>query len=272
MSEWFTGDVIANGIKTCYTRTGGDKPPLLMAHGASDNGLCWTRVSKVLQPDHDVIMYDARGHGLSDDGLGPRTREDMARDAAELIEVLRLDRPGMMGHSMGAATAATTAALFPDLLAYVILEDPPWFELGVRETWRTRRNAERAGKPEPETREEFVAQYRARYPNWHPDDLEPWVESKMQYKGRLGRTLGPQPPWQDAARRIACPALLITGDPDAGAIVTPELAEEAVTLMADARVVRIASAGHSIRRHRFEAYMDAVQAFLAEMRGGQLRG
>ena len=268
MSEWFTGDVIANGIRLHYTRTGGVHPPLVMAHGASDNGLCWTRVTKALQGDHDVIMYDARGHGLSEDGPSPRTREDVARDAAELVEVLRLDRPGMMGHSMGAATAATTAALFGDLLGYIILEDPPWFEPEVREMWRHRRGAGRARQPQPETRDELVAEYKARYPNWHPDDLEPWVDSKMQCRDRPGRASGPVPPWQETAGMVTCPALLITGDPDLGAIVTPELAEEAVTLMADARVVRIASAGHSIRRHRFEAYMDAVEAFLAEMRGG----
>lgn len=191
----------------------------------------------------------------------------MARDAAGLVAALNLECPGVMGHSMGAATAATTAALFPDLLAYIILEDSPWFEPGVRETWHGRRDVERARQPEPQTREEFVAQYKARYPNWYPDDLEPWVDSKMQHRGRLGRALGPRLPWQETAKEITCPVLLITGDPDAGAIVTPELAEEAVGLMANARVVCIANAGHSIRRHGFDAYMEAVQAFLAETRG-----
>ena len=66
MTEWSPDDVIANGIRNHYYRTGGDKPPLLLVHGFTDNGLCWTRLARVLQRDYDIIMPDARGHGLSE--------------------------------------------------------------------------------------------------------------------------------------------------------------------------------------------------------------
>ena len=40
-SDWLPGDVIANGIKIHYYRTGGDKPPFVLAHGFSDiRALC----------------------------------------------------------------------------------------------------------------------------------------------------------------------------------------------------------------------------------------
>ena len=38
---WTDGYVLANEIRIHYWRTGGDKPVLLMAHGYSDDGLCW---------------------------------------------------------------------------------------------------------------------------------------------------------------------------------------------------------------------------------------
>src|SRR5262245_60062606 len=67
MNQWSSQDVTANGITIHYYRTGnGDKPALVLSHGASDSGLCWTRLTRALEADYDVIMPDARGHGLSD--------------------------------------------------------------------------------------------------------------------------------------------------------------------------------------------------------------
>ena len=63
MSEWQQGDVLTNGIRMHYYRTGGDKPAMVLVHGFSDSGLCWTPVAKALAADYDVIMIDARGHG-----------------------------------------------------------------------------------------------------------------------------------------------------------------------------------------------------------------
>ena len=39
MAEWFEGDVIANGIRLHYHRTGGDKPALVVVHGITDMGI-----------------------------------------------------------------------------------------------------------------------------------------------------------------------------------------------------------------------------------------
>ena len=66
MQNWQQGDISSNGIRIHYYRTGGvDKPPLILAHGLTDNGLCWTRTAEALMSDFDVVMVDARNHGLS---------------------------------------------------------------------------------------------------------------------------------------------------------------------------------------------------------------
>jgi N-formylmaleamate deformylase len=62
MSKWVDGYVTSNNIKIHYYRTGGDKPQVVINHGAGDDGLCWTRVVMELEKDYDVIMPDARGH------------------------------------------------------------------------------------------------------------------------------------------------------------------------------------------------------------------
>ena len=96
--------------------------------------------------------------------------------------------------------------------------------------------------------------------------LEPWLEAKSQMKGRPGRAAGAERPWQEIAGGVTCPVLLVTGDSDEGAIVTPEIAQEAVGLMANARIAHIAGAPHNIRWARFEAFIGVLQSFLGEMR------
>jgi pimeloyl-ACP methyl ester carboxylesterase len=64
--DWRSGFVEANGIRLHYTRTDGDKPPLVLAHGVTDAGPCWTAVAEALAAEYDAIMVDAHGHGYSD--------------------------------------------------------------------------------------------------------------------------------------------------------------------------------------------------------------
>jgi hypothetical protein len=44
MEHWFTGDVIANGVRLHYHRTGGSKPALVITTGVTDTGISWSRV------------------------------------------------------------------------------------------------------------------------------------------------------------------------------------------------------------------------------------
>ena len=85
-----------------------------VAHGSSDDGLCWTNLAKEFQNDFDIIMFDARGHGLSNSRpLGSAGRS--GRGFAGLIKELKLNKPILMGHSMGSASVAHFAAKYPDV-------------------------------------------------------------------------------------------------------------------------------------------------------------
>src|SRR5688572_12373589 len=129
MDTWRSDFVEANGIRLHYTRTGGDGPPLVLAHGVTDNGLCWTPVAEALAPEYDVIMADARGHGRSDAPEHGYTPADQAADLAGLIAALGLGRPILLGHSMGAITTLVLAGTYPQLPRAILLEDPPpWWQ------------------------------------------------------------------------------------------------------------------------------------------------
>ncbi len=280
---WQDAYLNANGIRLHYYRTGGAKPPLVLAHGFTDNALCWTPVIRVLEADYDVVMYDARGHGLSDGPEHGYSEDHHADDLAGLVQALKLDKPSVLGHSMGARTAALTAARYPGLLRAVLLEDPPFFA-----DWATRADAaQHLQKQEDDseaevpfehwllplrqyTTAELIARQRTENPHWPDEEYEPWAQSKLQFNTGIleqmrRREVPPPPPWKEIIEPITCPILLITGDTGQGALVTPELANELLQTAANVRVAHISEAGHSIRRDQFTHYIEVVRAFLAEV-------
>jgi N-formylmaleamate deformylase len=273
MPEWHSGNVIANGIEIHYHRTGGDKPPIVLSHGITDSGLCWTHVAQALEPDYDVVMYDARGHGLSAAPESGHASEERAADLAELIQALGLGKPCLLGHSMGAATTAAAAAAYPDLVRCAILEDPPWRQPSPETTaegaaaraaqWRDRTLGH-----EGMMREQLIARVRQDNPTWPEAELGPWADAKPRVSTHIFQGMAlPRTPWQEVVQKIRCPILLITADPDKGAIVTPEIAQEAAGLWQEGEVAHITGAGHNIRREQYRAYVEVVRAFLGRVVG-----
>jgi len=93
MNNWASEFFVSHGTKLHYYRTGGQKPPLVLIHGITDDGLCWSPIAEVLEADYDVIMVDLRGHGKSeapDDGYDYKT---IATEVAGLITGLDLNEP-----------------------------------------------------------------------------------------------------------------------------------------------------------------------------------
>jgi len=65
MTTWVREVCETNGITIHYLRTGRAKPSVVMLHGLTGNGACWTPVTRALEGEFDVVMPDARGHGGS---------------------------------------------------------------------------------------------------------------------------------------------------------------------------------------------------------------
>lgn len=270
MTEWPDSHAHANGIDIYYHRTGGpNQPSIILLHGVMDNGLCWTRVARDLQERFDVIMPDARGHGRTGGSLEGLSYNLLADDVAALIRSLGLEKLYLFGHSMGAMTAATVAANYPDLVRAIVLEDPPL------------RDAAPAGasgeEPDQQTLqmmqgilvlrslspEERLAVARTYNPMWDETELAPWVESKVEFNLEVFQYLETVVPWRELFPRINCPTLLVTGDPELHAMVTPQAAQAAASLLQNGEVIQIPGAGHSIHRDRYVETMAPIQAFLS---------
>ena len=80
--------------------------PILFIHGWSQNHLCWAKqYESSLAEEFRLVAYDLRGHGMSEAPPGPEqyTADELwAEDVAAIIDVLRLDRPVLVGWSYGA--------------------------------------------------------------------------------------------------------------------------------------------------------------------------
>lgn len=267
---WQAGHVTANGVKLHYHRTGGDKPPVVLAHGITDNGLCWTRLARALAARYDLVMYDARGHGLSDQP-GAYLLADHVADLIALIHALDLRHPVVLGHSMGGANAPVVAARHPELVRALVLEDPHWPDEPEDETtydlnaWRNAVAAEKV-----QSTDALLAWGRRANPEWDDTELHPWAEAKRQVDPDVVSWLTSRQDlnnWREVAEQIRCPTLLVTGDPTVSAdvTVTPEVAKEATRLCPSLVVANLPGAGHSVRRDQFTGYIKAVEAFLDQV-------
>jgi pimeloyl-ACP methyl ester carboxylesterase len=279
MAEFTEGDLPINGINIHYYRMGSlRKPPVVLLHGFSDGGRSWVRLARDLANDFDLIMLDAAGHGQSG-GIEHGFRERAVGDVLAAIEQLGLERPAIVGHSMGAGTTSGVATEASERLRGVVLEDPAWFD-GERPTLGADPNAtgSRAPLRSPAWAEwmrslkshspaELAAAAEAERPEWDPADRAYWAESKAGFDLNIvarpfdfGTT-----PWRETAAKITCPALLIYADPARGGIVTPEVAAEATTILPQGQAVQIPDAGHNIRKDNYPPFRDAVAAFLREI-------
>jgi N-formylmaleamate deformylase len=275
MPKWSDGYVKTNGLRIHYYRTGGNKPQVVINHGAADDGLCWTRIVTELEKDYDVILPDARGHGKSASGKKDYSTKQRVADLAGLIQELKLDRPVVGGHSMGADSSIHLAANYPHLVRGVFLEDPPIFLPG-----------EKFGNGEQEVKMDEIGKMMAKYmrifkllpkfvgvrlarkgnPSYPDIEIIPWVNSKKRMSFDFVNSLATME--MDVAnpfevfKKISVPVLLFIGDRTKMSIVSQETAQKIAQTNDKVQVVHLEGASHDIRRTRFDGYMPALEKFL----------
>lgn len=271
-ANWKDGYVLTNGIRMHYWRTGGSgKTPLVMAHGSSDDGLCWTNLAKELEGSFDIVLIDARGHGLSDPPKPNDPVDVQADDLAGLIRELKLDRPIVMGHSMGSFAAAAFAARYPDVPRAVILEDPNLANrpmtppTGVNADPQTRRANALARNNRSE--EELVADCMKNTPQWGRAECETWAPSKRRHHPdtALGPGAGTRPAMSDLFAKITAPTLILKADAQGE---LRQQNEKVAAILQRGQIVHIEGAGHNVRRDEKQRTLAALKPFLAKVASG----
>ncbi len=269
----YTEDYLTiDGVRIHYCRTGGDKPPAVLLHGATDNGLCWTTLAKSLAESYDVIMPDLQGHGLSDRLSRGFSFKDNIRQVVGLAGALELNKPFIIGHSMGADTAANVAIEHPSLPGAIILEDPPWGGPPAGDKDAEEEMKQGAARVKwltglcRLTLEQIVAESRKLDPQWPEEERLPWARAKQQFDASLFTyPVVNERPYSELVQQIRCPTLLIIAE---NGIVTPEVAANAARLWkstAPFKWVQIKGTTHNIHRDNFNDYKQALFDFLKKL-------
>ena len=98
--------VKANGLVIHYLDQGPrDGPPLVFINSLGCDFRIWTEVAEILAPDFRIVVYDKRGHGLSESGPDKNDMADYASDLAALLDVVGVRRATIVGLSIGGLIA-----------------------------------------------------------------------------------------------------------------------------------------------------------------------
>src|SRR5688572_26779934 len=105
-----------------HFRKMGQGQPLIILHGLLGSSDNWQTMAKKLSENYTVYLVDQRNNGRSphDENF---SYEIMAADLLKLIESEKLERPYLMGHSMGGKTAMAFALKYPDKVDRLIVAD-----------------------------------------------------------------------------------------------------------------------------------------------------
>ncbi len=261
MDRWTNGTCEVNGIEVHYLRTGGGKPSIVLLHGLMGNGACWTPLARALEADYDVVMPDARGHGNSSKPEQGYSYDSLATDVVGLIEVLGLDTPVILGHSMGGLTATVVASQNSDRLRGVVFVDPtfliPQRQREVYESDVATRHLQILNQP----KEDYLAEIQIRKSRRSKELIELIAKARYQTSIYALKVLRPpNPDFVQLINTINIPGLLVIGD--VGGIVSLELAKELVDLNQNLEYLQIAEAGHGIPYDQPEALATIVKSFL----------
>ena len=147
-----------------------------------------------------------------------------------------------------------------------MLADPPWTDQPLPPGGLDGLVGMFRAMVEGKTVDEVAAVGREISPTWTDAEIEPWAESKLQFRGydagsSMASVLGA--PWTETVATIRVPALLVTGDDVAGGrIVSPESTARARELTPSIEVVCLSGAGHDVERDGYDGFVATVRDFL----------
>lgn len=276
---------------------------LVLLHGSADLAWSLDPIARAFRHDYHVINVDMRGHGESEHPGAYSTMHYVA-DLASLVDELRLERPVLVGHSLGGQVISQYAGLFPDVPSAIVLAEgigPPvaertMFSDAIQSGLRHVELLRQRLRHKPLANVEAAAQRLLQAHSGLDSDRAHFLASVGTRPGPDGGLVWKFDPrirhWFAGFDPIAaevrwhavrCPTLVVTGDMawerwwrDAAGGGTfadlpgPDLAEidRRVACFADAEHVELTGAGHMLPFDAPEALSSVMASFLARRLNG----
>src|SRR5687767_14534723 len=242
------------------------RPPVALLHGLGSRGQSWWPVIDPLAARFHLYQLDLRGHGASGKPPAGYLVEHYAADLDAALDVLDLEEPRIMGHSLGALVTLFWASEHPARAAALVIEDPslrvPPDIVEAFDGWQQLAAL---------TPAQAAAWYRQEHPDWSDDDClrraqtitstAPGVFAELRAEAQEALANGTTDRMHILSE-VRSPTLLLYGNVELGSMVAPTDAERFVEIVPRGRAIQLPGAGHSLHRDASGAFLAAVIPFL----------
>ncbi len=261
-----------------------DAPTVLLLHGMRDHCRTWDGVAERLRQRFHVIAPDLRGHGDSAWPVGSTYAHiDYVYDIAQLVRQAKLAPVTIIAHSMGGTLACLYAGIHPEAVSRMVVVEGVghWWKFFPRPPVHERlalwmdgmRNLAARQAKRYASLEEAYQRMQKTNPHLSPDlALHLTVHGTHQnedgtYSWKFDNYTHAHSPYDVTTedtealwRRITAPVLFVNSK---GGYPHRIGQDDTLAHFADARVRVIDDAGHWTHHDQPDAFMAAVEAFLA---------
>ncbi|CAH1693931.1 Beta-ketoadipate enol-lactone hydrolase [Hyphomicrobiales bacterium] len=234
-----------NGILLNYgVRGRREAPVLVLANSLGTDARIWEAVTARLEDRYRVIVYDKRGHGLSDAPGTDYSLDDHVGDLTGLLDHLEVERFALAGVSVGGLIAQGMALQHPSRIAGVVLCDTA-ARIGEEAMWDERIALVRTGGMQALGDAVMMRWFTERYRKEQPVDIAGWRNMFLRtpaagYAGTCATLRDTD--LREQVGSIAVPTLMLVGAHD---VSTPvELVRDTAARIPGARFSVIDDAGH----------------------------
>ncbi|WGS20637.1 MULTISPECIES: alpha/beta fold hydrolase [unclassified Bradyrhizobium] len=233
----------------------GSGPPLILTHGYSSTSAMWQGQIEALSKHHKLVLWDMRGHGLSDYPDDPASYSEALTvgDIAGLLDAVDADKAIVGGLSLGGYMSLAFHRAHPERVrALLIIDTGPGFKKDdAREVWN-KRARDTGDRFEREGLEVLKSLSPERSSVTHRNAKGLALAARGMLAQRDARVIESLPD-------IKVPSLVVVGADD-----TPFLAasDYMAAKIPGARKVVVPNAGHAVNIDQPQAFIEAVLPFL----------
>jgi len=267
------GQQIRVGEVSFWVEDSGAGSPVVFVHGWSMSGRFFQRQLDKFHGSHRVIIPDLRGHGRSEKPTRGHTVPQYAADLQAILARLSVQRPVLVGWSMGAMVAYEYLRAFGEssVAGLVIVDQPPsdfaWegYEFGVftLETLRAMNEQlqlDQAG---------LVAEFTELMLHVPDEPTQAWMSAEiLQVPAAIASTILVDQTLRDYREflpQIGVPALVLFGEDDK--LTSPKAGRYIADRIPGARLQTFPGSSHCPFWEEADAFNQAVAAFAAEVAG-----
>ena len=267
--------VIIGSMRFHYLDWGGTGTPILFLHGGGLTAHTWDCVAVMLRDRFRCVALDQRGHGDSE--WSPVTDYRIAAHVGDIegfIDALRLERPILVGQSMGGLNSIAYAIRHSDAMrAMVIVDVAPEISSSGAERIR-----DFAATPELDSPDAFLARATKFNPLRDPAVLRrslhynlretPTGKWTFKHDQRRRSDDAMRAFTEDRTRlaaqvsKIKCPTLVVRGA--LSDVLTDDAADKFARSLPNGRWMRIEKSGHNVQGDNPRAFLDAMLSFFRE--------